>query len=186
MEIGKGEKKQLLRIARNSIGELFGQAELIEIDAKKFPVFESKCGAFVTLTIGEKLRGCIGYIISDKPLYETIRIVAKKAAVEDPRFPPLTADEFENISVEISVLSEPFKMNSYDEIELGKHGLIVTDGYRRGLLLPQVPLEHGMDRDGFLTAICQKAGLPPFAWEEKLLNIEMFTANVFSEREEDE
>jgi hypothetical protein len=186
MEISNEEKQILLTIAKNSVAGIYSKTDPAEIDSEKYPVLDKKCGAFVTLTINKKLRGCIGYIITENPLYETIKSAAKKAAVEDPRFPPLRKSELKDISIEISVLSEPFKMNSYDEIELGKHGLIVTEGFRRGLLLPQVPFEHGMDKDEYLSALCQKAGLPADAWKEKVLDIEMFTASVFSEREEND
>ncbi|NLT51082.1 MAG: AmmeMemoRadiSam system protein A [Ignavibacteria bacterium] len=184
MEITKEEKQLMLKIVRNSIAEIFEPAEELKIDKEKYPALKKKCGAFVTLTINKMLRGCVGYIVSDRPLIELLPIVAKKSAQEDTRFTPLEKNELNEISIEISILSEPFKMNSYDDIVVGKHGLILSERYNRGLLLPQVPKEHGMDKEGFLTALCQKAGLPPYEWKKKTLNIEMFTAAVFSEREE--
>jgi AmmeMemoRadiSam system protein A len=184
MELSSEEKIILLETARNSIKNLFTKTEIAEPDYDKFPLLKSKAGAFVTLTINSRLRGCIGYITSDNPLFETVKDAAVQAAVGDPRFMPLTEKEFENVDVEVSILSEPFKMNSYDEIVLGKHGLILDDMGRRGLLLPQVPAEHNMDKEQYLCAICEKAGLPSFAWKERTLNINMFTANVFSEEQE--
>jgi AmmeMemoRadiSam system protein A len=184
MNLSNEEKKFLLETARNSISNLFAKIELTEPDYDKNPVLKSKAGAFVTLTINSRLRGCIGYIISDDPLFETIKDAAVQAAVSDPRFAPLSNDEFAKIDIEISVLSEPFKMNSYDEIVLGIHGLILNDMGRRGLLLPQVPIEHHMDMEQYLCAICEKAGLPRYSWKERTLNIDMFTANVFSEKQE--
>jgi AmmeMemoRadiSam system protein A len=101
--------------------------------------------------------------------------------VEDPRFLPVKQKEVELISIEISILSEPFALNNYDEIEIGKHGLILEENGRRGLLLPQVPIEHKMNRDQFLDALCQKAGLHGKYWKTKQLNLSAFTATVFNE-----
>lgn len=184
MDLSSEEKKILLDTARNSIKNLFTKIELSKPDYDKNPVLKSKAGAFVTLTVNTRLRGCIGYITSDNPLFETVKDAAVQAAIGDPRFAPLSNDEFANVDIEVSVLSEPFKMNSYDEIILGKHGLILDDLGRRGLLLPQVPVEHNMDKEQYLCAICEKAGIPAFSWKEKTLNIDMFTANVFSEIQE--
>lgn len=184
MNLSNEEKKFLLETARNSISNLFTKIELTKPDYDKCPVLKSKAGAFVTLTINSRLRGCIGYITSDEPLFETVKDAAVQAAIGDPRFAPLSNDEFAKIDIEISVLSEPFKMNSYDEIVLGIHGLILNDMGRRGLLLPQVPIEHHMDKEQYLCAICEKAGLPRYSWKERTLNIDMFTAIVFSEKQE--
>ncbi|MEN8191435.1 MAG: AmmeMemoRadiSam system protein A [Bacteroidota bacterium] len=183
MTISKKEKRILLQLARNSIHSLFQQAESPVIDLEKHPLFNSHKGAFVTLTIKKQLRGCIGYIISNTPLYNTVQDAAVQAAIGDPRFPQLSADEFNLISIEVSILSEPFKMNNYNEIVLGKHGLILSEGGQRGLLLPQVPIEHGMNKEEYLSALCEKAGFYPGLWRERILDIEMFTANVFSEKE---
>lgn len=184
MNLSSEEKIFLLETARNSVKNVFTKTNLFQPDYNKHPVLKSKVGAFVTLTINARLRGCIGYIISDNPLFETIKDAAVQAATGDPRFAPLSRAEFANIDIEISVLSEPFKMNSYDEIVLGKHGLILDDMGRRGLLLPQVPIEHNMDKEQYLCAICEKSGLPALSWKERTLNIDMFTANVFSEKQE--
>lgn len=182
MEITKEEKLLLLQLARNSISSIFKETPIPEANYKLYPVFKLEAGAFVTLTIEGNLRGCIGYVTSEKTLYETVIQAARQAAMNDPRFPELTEGELDLIAIDISVLSPPFKMKSYNEIVVGKHGLIVTDGMHRGLLLPQVPVEHKLNRDQYLSALCQKAGLPSNKWREKLLNIEMFTANVFSEK----
>ena len=140
---------------------------------------------FVTLTKNGQLRGCIGYIESDEELTKTIMDAAFQAAFHDPRFMPLSEDEFQDISLEISILSEPFVLNSYEDIVLGKHGLILEESGRKGLLLPQVPIEHGMDRDAYLSALCNKAGLYEDYWREKQLRLKAFTANVFSEKDEE-
>ena len=181
MEISKEEKDILLSAARSTIKALFYDTNLDTPDYKKYPVLESHSGAFVTLTIDGNLRGCIGYIIGEKPLFETVRDAATSAAMSDPRFPQLSEDELDKIKIEISILSEPFPLNSYDDIVVGKHGLILEEGGRRGLLLPQVPIEHDMDRDEYLSAICNKSGLPPHYWRENDLKLDAFTATVFSE-----
>jgi AmmeMemoRadiSam system protein A len=118
-----------------------------------------------------------------QPLFETVCDAAIQAAKEDPRFPPLNENEFEKIEIEISILSEPFPMNSYDEIEIGKHGLILEESGRRALLLPQVPIEHNLNKEQFLSALCQKGGFNQDFWKEKTLNISMFTAAIFSEED---
>ena len=183
MNISTEEKKIMLQIARDAIASIYNQSSETEFNYSNYPILNSQKGAFVTLTKEKNLRGCIGYIISDKPLFETLQDAARQAAIGDPRFPKLTKKEFEEIELEISILSEPFPMKSYDEIVVGKHGLILTESGRRGLLLPQVPIEHNMGRDEYLSALCQKAGFHRNLWREKLLNIEMFTADVFSEKE---
>ena len=183
MNISKNEKLILLRLARNSIRSLFEKTESIESNLNDHPILKTHKGAFVTLTINRKLRGCIGYITSDSPLSETVKDAAVQAAIGDPRFSKLTFDELSLISIEISILSEPFTMHNYDEIILGKHGLILSERERRGLLLPQVPIEHRMNKEEFLSALCEKAGFYPDLWRERILDIEMFTAEVFSERE---
>ena len=185
MEISPEEKRILLEAVRNSIESIFTDAKPPETDYKKYPVFKSKAGAFVTLTQHGNLRGCIGYILSDEPLFKTVCNAALQAAQYDPRFPPLSKHELEGIEIEISLLSEPFPMNNYDEIEIGKHGLILEELGKRALLLPQVPVEHKMNRDQYLSALCQKGGLYSDYWKEKTLNIKMFTATVFSESGEE-
>lgn len=183
MNITIEEKKILLKIARNSISSIFRQTELPTVSFDEHPILSSHKGAFVTLTIKNRLRGCIGFITSSSPLYQTISDAAVQAAVGDPRFPQLTKDEFNMISIEVSILSEPFSMQSYKEIVVGQHGLILSEDGRRGLLLPQVPIEHNMNKEEYLSALCEKAGFYSDLWKERVLNIEMFTAVVFSEKE---
>ncbi|MBU2492464.1 MAG: AmmeMemoRadiSam system protein A [Bacteroidetes bacterium] len=185
MELTDQEKKILLNAARESIRSIFSNENLPLTDYQKYPSLFSHKGAFVTIFKNHLLRGCIGYIISNQPLFETVCEAAIQAATEDPRFPSLTENEFENIAIEISILSEPFELNSYDEIEIGKHGLILEEMGRRALLLPQVPIEHNFNKEQFLSALCQKGGFKSDLWKEKLLNLKMFTASVFSEEELD-
>ncbi len=184
MKITDEEKIFLLRLARKAIEhELNPEVEIPKPDYEKYPILNSRAGAFVTLNKNKMLRGCIGYIIGFGPLYETVKEAAIQAAFGDPRFPSLIKPELSEIEVEVSVLSEPFPIYSYDEIEVGKHGLILEDFGRRALLLPQVPVEHGMNKEEFLSALCQKAGLHGNCWREKQLNLKAFTAEVFDEKE---
>lgn len=182
MELSLEEKSILLEAARNSITSIFTGQEIPDPNYKNHPVFKSHAGAFVTLTENNRLRGCIGYIVSDQPLFQTVCEAAVHAAQNDPRFHPLSESELSKISIEISVLSEPFPLNSYDEIEIGKHGLILEEKGRRGLLLPQVPVEHNMDKEQYLDAICQKSGFHASYWRDKQLILSGFTATVFSEK----
>jgi len=146
------------------------------------PRLKQKRGAFVTLHVNGELRGCIGYPLPYKPLYLTIIEVAVAAATEDYRFPPLMEEELDNLSIEISVLTLPRKVNKPEEVIVGKHGIIISKGLNKGLLLPQVPLEYGWDLETYLNHGCLKAGLPPDEWKRGV-NIEVFEAQVFSEDE---
>ena len=181
MNLSSTEKEILLTAARESIKSLFEKAALPKIDINSYPNLKLNAGAFVTLKINEELRGCIGYITAEEPLINTVTEVAKHAAVEDPRFPSLSRDELDQVSIEISVLSPLMKIKDYSEIKIGEHGLLVEEGLRRGLLLPQVATENNFNVDQFLKSICLKAGLPPDFWKTKMLNLKVFTAQVFSE-----
>jgi AmmeMemoRadiSam system protein A len=136
-------------------------------------------GAFTTLHLHGKLRGCIGYVIATSPLYEAVIDTAAAAAFEDPRFDPVREAEAPDLQIEISVLS-PMSAIAPEDVVVGKHGLMVFQYGRRGLLLPQVPLEWGWDREAFLSQTCHKAGLPLNAWKRGA-TIEAFTAEVFGE-----
>ncbi|HAB54776.1 MAG: AMMECR1 domain-containing protein [Ignavibacteria bacterium RIFOXYB2_FULL_35_12] len=181
MELSSKERGILLLAARESIRTLFGNAEIPAVDYKVYPNLKLNAGAFVTLKIKNELRGCIGFITSEQPLFETVCEVAKHAAIQDPRFPPLTKNEFGLINIEISVLSSLKKISDYDKIIIGEHGLLVEEGYHRGLLLPQVATENNYSVQQFLTSICMKAGLSPDLWQRKKLNLKVFTAIIFKE-----
>ena len=184
MHLTSEEKTLLLKIARKALEYRFDDKIKIPVaDYEQHPVLKSKGGVFVTLTIDDKLRGCIGYITSDTPINETVHDAAIQAGFFDPRFPSLLQEELNQIEIEISILSEPFLSESYDEIELGTHGLILEEGSQRGLLLPQVPIEHGMNKEEYLDAICRKAGFHASYWKEKQLQLLLFTADIFSEKE---
>jgi AmmeMemoRadiSam system protein A len=134
----------------------------------------------VTLHIDGELRGCIGYPLPVKPLDETIAEMAVAAASQDFRFNPLRAGELDRLKIEISVLGLPRPVNDPGEVEVGRDGIIVSKGFNRGLLLPQVPVEQCWDRETYLRHGCIKAGLRPDEWR-KGAGIEVFTAQVFSE-----
>lgn len=176
----EAEQGILQRLAREAIE--------CELQGKEMPPCEEipstltePCGAFVSLHTRGRLRGCIGYIEAVKPLIETVQEVAVKAAFEDPRFPPLTADELNQVQIEISVLSPLEEVSDVSTIEVGKHGLLLELGGRRGLLLPQVALEYRWDRKTLLENTAQKAGLPPEAWQHPAVRIYKFSAEVFGE-----
>lgn len=181
MELSIEEQNILLKAARASILEEFNEGEVVKVDYKTYPKLKMELGAFVTLHINNELRGCIGYIIAQKPLFEIIVEAAKHSAFGDPRFPELSRDEFDDVEIEISVLSQFEPIKSYDEIEVGKHGLLLDEG-GRAVLLPQVATEQNYNRSEFLTALCHKAGLYGNYWKERQLKIKIFTAFVFSEK----
>ena len=182
MNISEEEKDILLKAARQSIGSLFEGNKPELPDYQKYPLLKEKLGAFVTLTISHQLRGCIGYIIGREPLFDTICSAAIHAAVSDPRFPSLKKSEFDKVKIEISILSEFIPVTNYDEIIIGEHGLYIDEG-GGGLLLPQVATEHKMNREQFLSALCNKAGFYSEYWKERILKIKVFTAEIFSEEE---
>jgi AmmeMemoRadiSam system protein A len=173
------EKKILLETARLSIASRLKRTTVAfpEPTAK----LREKCGAFVSLHSGGGLRGCIGYITAHKPLFETVKEMAECAAFSDPRFPPLTLEELDQVAIEISVLSPFEKITDLNKIEVGKHGIMVRRGFQSGLLLPQVATEYNWNREQFLSHTCQKAGLPPSAWRTGNLEVEIFSAAVFDE-----
>jgi AmmeMemoRadiSam system protein A len=137
--------------------------------------------AFVTMRVGGALRGCIGTFEPREPLWETVAEMATAAAGRDPRFAPLGARDLPGLAVEISVLAPGRRIHGPDEIALGRDGLEVRRGLRRGLLLPQVASDHGLDRETFLVETCRKAGLPAQAWREPDTEIWAFEAEVFGD-----
>ena len=177
----KEERELLLKLARETIGARLGKNEPPVISAGS-PVLSEPRGAFVTLHRHGALRGCIGYVEAIKPLIETVREMAVAAAFQDPRFESLSGNEFEQIEIEISVMSPIKKISSIDEIEVGKHGLIMKSGYNQGLLLPQVATEQGWDKETFLSHTCNKAGLYGDCWKKPDTEIYIFSAEVFSEK----
>ena len=182
--LSRDEKVFLITLARRTI-EAECSGETADTEVPDSAIMKKPLGAFVTLKKQGQLRGCIGYIEAVKPLAETIRDMAKAAAFSDHRFRPVTTREVPDLEIEISVLSPIRKIDDPSEIEVGKHGIIITRGVNRGLLLPQVATEMGWDRKTFLEHTCMKAGLPADSWKEPGIKIEVFSAEIFSERELD-
>ena len=176
LQLDESEQLRLLRIARQALEESVRKCELSELDEEPEGALRERCGAFVTLRKAGRLRGCIGYVEALKPLYQTVRECALAAALRDPRFDPVTPEELPALTVEISALS-PLVDISPEQIEIGRHGLMISQGPQRGLLLPQVAVELTWDRERFLEETCMKAGLPPDAWRHGA-RVQAFTAQV--------
>jgi len=181
-DLTEQEQKSLLRIARHTLESFIRSGKRPEVKPLTSKLGEKR-GAFVTLHERGELRGCIGYVEAVKPLYQAVSEMAIAASTEDPRFPPVRVDELGDIEIEITVLSPLRPLPSPDSVIVGKHGLVIRKGYRSGLLLPQVPVEQGWNREQFLTHTCLKAGLPPNAYKEKDTQLFCFTGQVFGEKE---
>jgi AmmeMemoRadiSam system protein A len=145
------------------------------------PALTAPGAAFVTLHVGGTLRGCIGTLERGRSLWRVVGDMAAAAATRDPRFPPIEVTDLQAMTVEISVLTPDSVIHRPEEIEIGRHGLDVRRGGARGLLLPQVAIEHGFDREKFLAATCRKAGLPANAWHDAETEIRVFEAEVFGD-----
>lgn len=177
------EKQFLLELARRSlILAVEGDQSLDELpQGGDFPErFFQPCGAFVTLRRRGRLRGCIGQLASNLALVRVIADCARAAALEDPRFGPVDVPEMHEIEIELSILSPPEDVTP-ERIEPGRHGLIVSRGWQRGLLLPQVAAEFHWTVQRFLQETCLKGGFAPDAWKEASTRVQAFTAEVFSE-----
>jgi len=187
--INPEEQKILLSDARESIAsKLEGRQPRYSQEAAKSKVLQEPCGAFVTLHKLDKdggdersLRGCIGRMTASLPLIETVRTMAREAAFGDPRFPPLSKGELEQCHIEISALSPMSVCPDPQQVKVGVHGLYLVRGGRSGVLLPQVPIEQGWNRQEYLDYICVKAGLPAKSYEASDATLYTFTAIVFGE-----
>ena len=187
-EFSSEERSQLLRLAHDSISSALEHRE-ISLEPPT-PHFAEPRGVFTSIYLRrdepgrdkheEALRGCVGYVLPTCPVYRAVAETARAAAFDDNRFPPVTREEAPHLEIELSILS-PAQAILPEEIEIGRHGLLISWHGRRGLLLPQVPVEHAWDRTTFLEQTCRKAGLPPDAWQ-KGATIEGFTAEVFGEK----
>jgi AmmeMemoRadiSam system protein B/AmmeMemoRadiSam system protein A len=176
------EKSELLTLARKSVEYMIEKKEPYAPAPSASETLNREYGAFVTLTENGALRGCIGYTSPVKPLYITVRDTATLAALRDPRFPAVTADELPRLAYEISVLSPLRRVTDVDNIKVGRDGLLMKNGDREGLLLPQVPTEQGWDRQTFLEQTCRKAGMDTNCWRDENTDIFSFTAVVINER----
>ena len=179
--LAESEKRSLLQVARRALTAAATGIPSTESLATN-PALMQPGGAFVTLFHKGRLRGCIGQLPFETPLVEVAAHCARAVASEDPRFSPVTAEELPAIQIEISVLSELVEVKP-EQIVPGTHGLLVSNGSRRGVLLPQVAGHFHWDGTRFLEATCEKAGLPKDAWKSPATRIEAFTAEVFGEAE---
>lgn len=175
------EKKELLDVARKSAEYAVRTGKAYDAPMSTSETLNREYGAFVTLTESGMLRGCIGYTSAMKPLYLTVRDTAAYAALRDPRFRPVSVGELSQLNYEISVLSPLRRVTSIEQIQVGRDGLIMKNGDREGLLLPQVPVEQKWNRLTFLEQTCAKAGMNPNCWKDEDTDIFRFTADVFSE-----
>ncbi|MEA3400388.1 MAG: AmmeMemoRadiSam system protein A [Armatimonadota bacterium] len=179
-ELDEQQQQMLLDLARETIERYVTEDVLPDLPADD-PALEQPRAVFVTLHKHGQLRGCIGSLEPREPLAAAVQSSAVSAATQDPRFPPVTPQELDELEIEISVLSPLRKVDSADEIVVGKHGVMVADGARRGVFLPQVAPEQGWDRDTMLQYLCaHKAGLPADAWRRGA-ELHVFTCQVFSE-----
>jgi uncharacterized protein len=177
-EIVEQDRRDLLALARESISASLGARSLPKPTERLLALGPG--GAFVTLKAARALRGCIGRLQADEPLALTVRSMAVAAAFDDPRFPPLKAEELCKITIEISALSAMADAEP-DDVVPGLHGVLLSRAGRSGVFLPQVAAEQGWDRDELLNQVCVKAGLPYATWKDEGTRIRTFTATVFSE-----
>jgi AmmeMemoRadiSam system protein A len=181
-EYSRDERTLLLRLAHDSILSALEPGEVkraITLDPPTAHLAEPR-GAFTSLYLRGELRGCVGYVLPVSPVYRAVAETARAAAFEDTRFYPVTLAEASALEIELSILSPPQSIPA-EAVEIGRHGLLVSMSGHRGLLLPQVPVEHNWDRATFLEQTCRKAGLPLDAWKNGA-TIEAFTAEVFGDK----
>jgi AmmeMemoRadiSam system protein B/AmmeMemoRadiSam system protein A len=171
------EKTELLQLARSAINQIIREKKIIDYNTENLN-FLTKKGAFVTLKKKGFLRGCIGFIEPIMPLYQTVIQTSIYAACTDQRFPPVSVEELDELEIEISVLSPLKRIRDPSLIKVGKHGLVISKGNKKGLLLPQVPVENKWSRETFLQQACLKAGLPPNTWKSEA-DIYIFEATIF-------
>ena len=179
--LGEGERRALLDLARRTVRDLTLTGRSTDAGPPP-PGLHILGGAFVTLKIAGELRGCIGTFDTTRSLWNTVHAMAEAAAARDPRFDPVNASELDGITIEISALSPPRPVTGPDEIEVGRHGIEISRGRYRGVLLPQVATEHDLDRETFLAEACRKAQLPSDAWRLPDTSIRVFEADVFGDR----
>ncbi|MCH8859822.1 MAG: TIGR00296 family protein [Thaumarchaeota archaeon] len=181
-----GEK--LVKTARAVVTEFLKTKNKMKLDKDFEESFSSNAGVFVTLNHKSNLRGCIGYALPDKKLYNALQEAAISAATDDPRFPSVAFEELDQITFEVTVLTPPQEIEVSDpqeypsKVKVGRDGLIVKSGFNSGLLLPQVPKEYGWNEEEFLDHTCEKAGLPKEQWKEKDTKILKFEGIVFKEQ----
>ena len=177
----KEEKLEILGLARKTMESYVEKGIIIKYTAQNENL-KQHAGAFVTIHKDKRLRGCIGMIESTQPLFETIIEMAIESSTGDPRFEPVRPEELKDLEIEVSVLFPKKRIKSLDEIELGKHGVIVKRGYASGVFLPQVAVETGWSKEEFMRNLCEgKAGLPPDCYKDEKTEVYVFEAQVFDE-----
>jgi AmmeMemoRadiSam system protein A len=179
--LSDSDRNSLLRLARLAITEVVLHGRILA-DIPAAGIFSEQRGVFVSLHVGKRLRGCVGVIEPEHSLGDSIVRCAIGAAMRDPRFPALRAEELSHLQVEISILSKPHPLRP-EEIQIGTHGLLILLGRHRGLLLPQVAVTHQLSIEQFLAETCRKAELPPDAWHDREAHLFAFTCEVFSSAE---
>jgi AmmeMemoRadiSam system protein A len=177
--LSEADQRAALQLARTAVVDAVSHRKLPDVFPRE-GAFAERRGVFVTLHVRNRLQGCIGIIEAQEPLGEAIIRCAASAALEDPRFAPMKPDQLGEVSIEISLLSQ-LEQISPESIEIGRHGLLVRLHAQRGLLLPQVAIEHRLTREQFLEETCRKAGLPREAWRDPEAHLFGFTCEVFSE-----
>jgi len=180
--LNEAERAEMLQLARTTL-EVYLAEKRIPPYTTENPHFLRPGGAFVTLKKHGELRGCIGYMVAETPVYKTIQDMAVSAAAKDPRFPPVRASELADLSIEISLLSPLELVTDTNRIVVGRHGLLIRRGWYQGVFLPQVAPEQGWNLAEFLENLCYKAGLPADAWRDPEAELFWFTAEVFGEEE---
>ncbi len=177
----EADRHAILKFARQVVVEAVTLGRLPE-HVPTVGIFAERRGVFVTLRHNGHLRGCIGVVEADTSIGDSVARCAAGAALQDPRFAPMRVADLSQLQIEISLLSQPERID-INAIEIGRHGLIVSSGERRGLLLPQVAVEHNLDREKFLSETCRKAHLLRDAWRDARTQILGFTCDVFSDAE---
>ena len=181
------EGEILVKTARRVVTEYLKTKNRMKLDKEFENKFSFNCGVFVTLNKAQELRGCIGYPLPEKKLFNALEDAAISSATEDPRFSPVKAEELDQITFEVTVLTPPTEIKVDEakdypsKIKVGKDGLIVKFGFQSGLLLPQVPVEYGWTEEEFIGHACEKAGLPHDFWKNKEIKILKFEGIVFKE-----
>ena len=188
-KISEKDGQILVRTARRIVTEYLKDGSKIKLGKEFQENFSFKSGIFVTLNTSLGLRGCIGYPLPNKKLFNALEEAVISAATEDPRFPPVKFEELDSITFEVTILTPPTKIEVSDpqeylsKIKVGQDGLIVTYGYNSGLLLPQVPIEYGWTQREFLEHTCEKAELPKDYWKKPEIEIQKFEGIVFKEKD---
>jgi AmmeMemoRadiSam system protein A len=176
------QRQALLRLARDTAGRV-ARGESAGAPGPAPEGLDQPGATFVTLRVAGELRGCIGTFEPREALWDTVHEMAAAAATRDPRFSPLAERELLALRVDLSVLAPPHRISDATELEIGRHGVEIRRGRRRGLLLPQVATDHGLDRETFLAEACRKAGLPSDAWRAPHTEIWIFEAEVFGDHD---